>query len=159
MCAICALARNSRGVAGRAFASRAGALAAAHAPVGAASCATTTTTTTMTCAPIAARSRGDALQRRARPPATGTRGFAAEAASAEDETVEMKGIVLRGRPLYLDMQATTPVDPRVLDAMMPHFVEQYGNPHSRTHMYGWEAEDAVEQARQDVASIIGANPK
>ena len=160
MCAICALARNSRGVAGRALASRAGALAAARAPVGAASFATTTTTTTtMTCAPIAARSRGDALHRRARPPATGARGFAAEAASAEDKTVEMKGIALRGRPLYLDMQATTPVDPRVLDAMMPHFVEQYGNPHSRTHMYGWEAEDAIEQARANVASIIGANPK
>ncbi|EEH53400.1 uncharacterized protein MICPUCDRAFT_21333 [Micromonas pusilla CCMP1545] len=66
---------------------------------------------------------------------------------------------MRGRPMYLDMQSTTPVDPRVLDAMMPYLVEQYGNPHSRTHMYGWEAEDAIEAARADVAKAIGANAK
>jgi len=48
------------------------------------------------------------------------------------------------RPIYLDMQATTPVDPRVLDAMMPFYVGIYGNPHSRTHAYGWESEKAVE---------------
>ena len=46
------------------------------------------------------------------------------------------------------MQATTPLDPRVLDAMMPFYVQQYGNPHSRTHEYGWEAEAAVETARK-----------
>ena len=57
------------------------------------------------------------------------------------------------------MQATTPVDPRVLDAMLPYFVDSYGNPHSRTHMYGWEAEEAIEGARADVAAAIGANPK
>lgn len=83
---------------------------------------------------------------------------------------------LKGKPLYLDAQATTPIvsvsrliicslllryffffrnlldalfqDPRVLDAMMPYLTHSYGNPHSRTHMYGWESEEAVETARQ-----------
>ncbi|KAJ8118753.1 hypothetical protein ONZ43_g3930 [Nemania bipapillata] len=63
------------------------------------------------------------------------------------------------RPIYLDMQATTPVDPRVLDAMLPFFVGVYGNPHSRTHAYGWESEKAVEDARSHVANLIGADPK
>ncbi|TPX31686.1 cysteine desulfurase [Synchytrium microbalum] len=64
-----------------------------------------------------------------------------------------------GRPIYLDMQATTPMDPRVLDAMLPYLTQQYGNPHSRTHQYGWESEAAVEQARSHVADLIGADPK
>jgi cysteine desulfurase len=63
------------------------------------------------------------------------------------------------RPIYLDMQATTPVDPRVLDAMLPFYVGVYGNPHSRTHAYGWESEKAVEEAREHVARLIGADPK
>ncbi|KAJ1919719.1 cysteine desulfurase [Tieghemiomyces parasiticus] len=63
------------------------------------------------------------------------------------------------RPIYLDMQATTPMDPRVLDAMMPYMTEMYGNPHSRTHKYGWETEDGIEVARRQVASLIGADPK
>lgn len=63
------------------------------------------------------------------------------------------------RPIYLDMQATTPVDPRVLDAMLPFYVGVYGNPHSRTHAYGWESEKAVEEARAHVANLIGADPK
>lgn len=55
--------------------------------------------------------------------------------------------VAAGRPIYLDMQATSPLDPRVLDAMMPYMTDIYGNPHSRTHQYGWETEKAVENAR------------
>jgi Cysteine sulfinate desulfinase/cysteine desulfurase and related enzymes len=63
------------------------------------------------------------------------------------------------RPIYLDMQATTPVDPRVLDAMLPYYVGIFGNPHSRTHAYGWETERAVEKAREHIAALIGADPK
>jgi cysteine desulfurase len=63
------------------------------------------------------------------------------------------------RPIYLDAQATTPTDPRVLDAMLPFLTGLYGNPHSRTHAYGWETDKAVEQARQHVADLIGADPK
>ncbi|KAI8878848.1 cysteine desulfurase [Backusella circina FSU 941] len=64
-----------------------------------------------------------------------------------------------GRPIYLDMQATSPTDPRVLDAMLPYMTELYGNPHSRTHAYGWETEKAVDKAREEVAELIGADPK
>jgi cysteine desulfurase len=64
-----------------------------------------------------------------------------------------------GRPIYLDLQATTPMDPRVLDAMMPWMTYNFGNPHSRTHQFGWDAEAAVEQARGEVASVIGADAK
>lgn len=63
------------------------------------------------------------------------------------------------RPIYLDMQATTPLDPRVLDAMLPFFTGLYGNPHSRTHAYGWETDKAVEQARENIAALIGADAK
>ncbi|KAM3841138.1 cysteine desulfurase isoform 3-T3 [Vipera latastei] len=63
------------------------------------------------------------------------------------------------RPLYMDVQATTPLDPRVLDTMLPYLVHYYGNPHSRTHAYGWESETAMEKARQQVASLIGADPR
>ncbi|KAG8446270.1 hypothetical protein GDO86_013920 [Hymenochirus boettgeri] len=63
------------------------------------------------------------------------------------------------RPLYMDVQATTPLDPRVLDRMLPYLVSYYGNPHSRTHAYGWESEKAVEKAREQVASLIGADPR
>ena len=61
-----------------------------------------------------------------------------------------------GRPIYLDNHATTPVDPRVLDAMLPYFKERFGNPHSASHFYGWEAAEAVEIAREQVARLIGA---
>jgi cysteine desulfurase len=62
-----------------------------------------------------------------------------------------------GRPLYLDHHATTPVDPRVLERMLPYFVERFGNPSSRNHAFGWEAAEAVEQARAQVARLIGAH--
>ncbi|XP_026830697.1 cysteine desulfurase, mitochondrial isoform X2 [Ooceraea biroi] len=66
---------------------------------------------------------------------------------------------MEGRSLYLDAQATTPLDPRVLDKMMPYLTVYHGNPHSRTHMYGWETEEAVEHARQQIADLIGADKK
>ncbi|VDL19463.1 unnamed protein product [Hymenolepis diminuta] len=63
------------------------------------------------------------------------------------------------RPLYFDLQATSPLDPRVLDAMLPFLVYSFGNPHSNTHMYGWESEKGVEKARAEVAELINADPK
>ena len=62
-------------------------------------------------------------------------------------------------PIYMDYGATTPCDPRVVDAMIPWLREHFGNPASRTHAYGWEAEAAVEQARAQVAELIGADPR
>jgi len=63
------------------------------------------------------------------------------------------------KPLYMDSQATTSLDPRVLDTMLPYLTSYYGNPHSRTHQYGWESEAAMETAREQVAELIGADPK
>ncbi|KAI4990932.1 hypothetical protein ZWY2020_039303 [Hordeum vulgare] len=80
-------------------------------------------------------------------------------AAEEDDAITLKGVRISGRPLYLDMQATTPVDPRVLDAMLPFYLSRYGNPHSRTHLYGWESDAAVEEARASVARLIGADPR
>ena len=61
------------------------------------------------------------------------------------------------RPIYLDYHATTPVDPRVLDAMLPFFTEHFGNPASRQHAYGWDAQKAVDAARTQVAQLVGAS--
>src|SRR3954467_2136807 len=62
-------------------------------------------------------------------------------------------------PIYMDYGATTPVDPRVVDAMIPWLREHFGNPASRSHAWGWEAEAAVEKAREQVAALIGADPR
>jgi cysteine desulfurase len=106
--------------------------------------ATTTTTTTTTMTTTASKRRhlssssssedADANRRR-------------ELASGFSVQKGADGHYSAERPIYLDMQATTPVDPRVLDARMPFFTQRVGNPHSRTPAYGWEAETAVEQAR------------
>jgi len=69
------------------------------------------------------------------------------------------GVNLPKMPIYLDYQATTPCDPRVVEAMLPYFTEHFGNPHSRNHKYGWDAEAAVEKARAQIASIIKADEK
>jgi len=63
------------------------------------------------------------------------------------------------RPIYLDVQATTPTDPRVVDKMLEFFTGLYGNPHSSTHAYGWETDKEVEKARKYVAEVINADPK
>ena len=62
-------------------------------------------------------------------------------------------------PIYLDHNATTPMDPRVLEAMIPYFVENFGNAASRNHFFGWQAEEGVDYAREQVAQLIGADPK
>ncbi|MEK7770268.1 MAG: aminotransferase class V-fold PLP-dependent enzyme, partial [candidate division NC10 bacterium] len=63
-------------------------------------------------------------------------------------------------PIFMDSQSTTPVDPRVLDAMIPYFTEKFGHPASRNHPFGWEAEAGLDRAREQIARLIGArDPK
>ena len=66
---------------------------------------------------------------------------------------------MKEQPIYLDNQATTPVDPRVLQAMIPYFVEDFGNPHSDGHSFGWEANNSLERSRTLVAALIGADAR
>jgi cysteine desulfurase len=80
-------------------------------------------------------------------------------ATQNTKTQQDHGVNVPKLPIYLDYQATTPCDPRVVEAMLPYFTEHFGNPHSRNHKYGWDAEAAVEKARAQVASIIKADEK
>jgi len=76
-----------------------------------------------------------------------------------DKKIEQSFVTAPHFPIYMDYSATTPIDPRVADKMIPYLREQFGNPASRSHMYGWSAEAAVEEARAHVAALVGADPR
>ncbi|MDB5936730.1 MAG: IscS subfamily cysteine desulfurase, partial [Massilia sp.] len=76
-----------------------------------------------------------------------------------DKNLEHTFVTAPHFPIYMDYSATTPIDPRVADKMIPYLREQFGNPASRSHMYGWTAEAAVEEARAEVAKLVGADPR
>ena len=75
--------------------------------------------------------------------------------TATDATIRLRMKL----PIYLDYSATTPVDPRVAQKMIPCLTEQFGNPASRSHSFGWTAEEAVEEAREHVAALVNCDPK
>ena len=76
-----------------------------------------------------------------------------------DKKTEQSFVTAPHFPIYMDYSATTPIDPRVADKMIPYLREQFGNPASRSHMYGWTAEKAVEEARGHVAALVNADPR
>lgn len=77
----------------------------------------------------------------------------------ENKSSQLKKELGLTRGIYLDTQATTPLDFRVLDSMLPYMTNMFGNPHSKSHEYGWEVETAVAEARGKIASLINAQPK
>ena len=88
------------------------------------------------------------------------RGFAVEISTNQSKVeISSETSSMGVKPLYFDNQATTPLDPRVLDKMMPYMTENFGNPHSRSHSFGWETEKACEDAREQVGQLIGATGK
>src|SRR5262249_27109231 len=91
--------------------------------------------------------------------APGSLDRAADRSSPDADGLHTKFAPLAmSRPVYLDFHATTPVEPRVLDAMLPYFTEHFGNAASKQHSFGWEAQKAVDVARRQVAALIGASP-
>ncbi|MFL6635954.1 MAG: aminotransferase class V-fold PLP-dependent enzyme, partial [Massilia sp.] len=76
-----------------------------------------------------------------------------------DKKIEQSFVTAPHFPIYMDYSATTPIDPRVADKMIPFLREQFGNPASRSHAYGWSAEAAVEEARAQVAKLVGADTR
>lgn len=86
-------------------------------------------------------------------------GFASIEKDSPLFNLDISKEIKKGKAIYLDMQATTPMDFRVLDAMLPYSTNMYGNPHSRNHEYGWETENATKKAREQIAKLIGAEAK